>query len=100
MAVQSSGEFRREDAEVRLQSFRGQSFETALTRLLWMRSSGVARSKALMVRRRASAVSGRCSASPGEPRGPDARPAYIFPGCLKIETECFNAVVPAKAGTP
>ena len=34
MAVQSSGEFRREDSEVRLQSFRGQSFETALTRLL------------------------------------------------------------------
>jgi hypothetical protein len=54
-------------------------------------SSGVARCQTLMVRRRARGVSGRCFA----PRMRRPR----FHCCLKLESECLNAVVPAKAGT-
>jgi hypothetical protein len=63
----------------------------AASRLLRMRSSGVAHSQTLMVRRRASAVSNH--------GGPDARLACILPGGSKFEYKCFNTVVPAKAGT-
>ena len=64
--MQSSGEIRRENEKAWRWCFRGPSFETPLSRLLRMRSSDVARSQTLMVRRRASAVSnhaGRDAAS-------------------------------------
>jgi len=61
---------RRENAKSWLRPCCGPSFETALTRLLRMRSSGVARSQTLMVRRRASAVSNH--------GGPDANHLQFF----------------------